>query len=67
VTTLTASRLVARPLTALKLMAMRVGEALGTFSPASLFSDGEEGALFDLSDSRLLFQDVNGTGARRQT
>jgi hypothetical protein len=59
VTTLTASRLVARPLTALKLMAMRVGEALGTFSPASLFSDGEEGALFDLSDSRLLFQDVN--------
>jgi hypothetical protein len=61
VTTLTASRLVARPLTALKLMAMRVGEALGTFSPASLFSDGEEGALFDLSDTRLLFQDVNGT------
>jgi len=58
---LTAKKLTAEPLTARKLTALRVGEALGTFNPASLFADSDTGAFFDLSNSSTLFQDSAGT------
>jgi hypothetical protein len=61
VAVLTAKPLTARPLTAVALMARAVGEAVARFSISDLFANGEVGAAIGYSDSRLLFQDVNGT------
>jgi hypothetical protein len=57
----TANSLMARPLTAVALMASAVGEAVARFSISDLFANGEKGANLDKGDSRVTFQDVNGT------
>ena len=60
-TTLTAEAIAGEPLTARAMLATAVGEAVAAFGISDLFASGELGASIDYSDSRLLFQDVNGT------